>query len=199
VSGDRARQVLAEAELIVSATAIQAAIDQMAAAISARLAQADPLVLTVMNGAVFFAGQLLPRLRFPLECDYLHATRYRNTTRGHDIEWRAMPSTPLAGRTVLVLDDILDEGITLAAIKERVLAEGAAACLVAVLAEKTLAHPKPVVADFVGVHLPNRYVFGCGMDVNGAWRNLPEIYALKEVPLGGALKEVPLGDAVKGL
>jgi len=175
----KARQVLADAELIVSAAAVQESMDQLAAAISARLAQANPLALTVMNGAVFFAGQLLPRLRFPLECDYLHATRYRNTTSGHAIQWLAMPRVPLAGRTVLVLDDILDEGVTLAAIKDRVLAEGAGECLIAVLAEKALGRAKPVEADFVGMQLPSRYVFGCGMDVNGAWRNLPEIYAVK--------------------
>lgn len=176
---DEALQVLAEADLIVGADAIGRALDGMAAAISARLAEAHPLVLTVMNGGLFLAGQLLPRLAFPLECDYLHATRYRNTTQGHDIEWRVAPREAVAGRTLLVLDDILDEGITLAAVKARLLADGAKECLTAVLAKKELGRPQPVVADFVGVTLPNRYVFGCGMDVKGAWRHLPAIYAVR--------------------
>jgi hypoxanthine phosphoribosyltransferase len=90
------------------------------------------------------------------------------------------PRIPVAGRTVLVLDDILDEGITLAAIKARLQAQGVRECLVAVLSEKELGRAKPVRADFVGLRLPNRYVFGCGMDVSGAWRNLPAIYALRE-------------------
>ena len=132
-----------------------------------------------MGGAVVFAGQLLPRLAFPLECDYLHATRYGDVTTGGQLAWVVSPRAPVQGRTVLVLDDVLDEGVTLAAIKERLLAEGAADCLVAVLAEKDLGRAKPVAADFVGVRLPNRYVFGCGMDVKGAWRNLPAIYAVR--------------------
>ncbi|MDP2794346.1 MAG: hypoxanthine-guanine phosphoribosyltransferase [Sulfurisoma sp.] len=176
---DEAIQVLAEADLIVAAADIERALYHMAAAISDRLAEAHPLVLTVMNGGFFLAGQLLPRLRFPLECDYLQATRYRNTTQGHDIEWRVAPREAVAGRTLLVLDDILDEGITLAAIKARLLADGAKECLTAVLARKKLGRPQPVTADFVGVTLPNRYVFGCGMDVRGAWRNLSEIRAVK--------------------
>lgn len=176
---DAARQILAEADLIVAAPAIEAALDRLADAIGKRLHASNPLVLTVMGGAVIFAGRLLPRLAFPLECDYLHATRYGDATQGGALAWVVEPRTPLAGRTVLVLDDILDEGITLAAIKARLLALGARECLIAVLSEKDLGHEKPVAADFVGVRLPNRYVFGCGMDVKGAWRNLPAIYAVK--------------------
>lgn len=176
---DEARRLLAEADLIVGAEDIQQALDRMAAEITARLAESNPLALSVMTGAVFLAGQLLPRLAFPLECDYIHATRYRNTTQGHGIDWVIEPRTPVAGRTVLVLDDILDEGITLAAIKARLLEQGAKECLTAVLAVKDIGRPQPLAADFSGVRLPNRYVFGCGMDVKGAWRNLPAIHAVK--------------------
>jgi len=186
---DEARKILAEAELVCSAEAIELAIERLAGEITARLEGAHPLVLTVMGGAVVFAGQLLPKLQFPLECDYLHATRYRNTTSGSELAWLMEPRAPVAGRTVLVLDDILDEGITLAAIRKRLLEQGAKNCLTAVLAEKDTGQPKPIAADFKGVDLPNRYVFGCGMDVRGAWRNLPAIYALKEVPSGDALEQ----------
>lgn len=192
-----ARRILAEADLIRSEEEILSAIDRLAGEIADRLRDEYPLVLTVMSGGVVFAGLLLPKLGFPLECDYLHATRYGNQTSGAELNWLAEPRTPVAGRTVLVLDDILDEGITLAAIKARLLAQGAAACFTAVLSEKDLDRAKPISADFKGVQLPNRYVFGCGMDVKGAWRNLPAIYALKEITLGDALKEVPLGDALK--
>jgi len=179
VAPEEARRLLAEAELIRSAEEVAQAIDRLAAEISARLGETNPLVLTVMTGGIFFAGQLLPRLAFPLDCDYLHATRYRNTTLGRDSEWIAEPRTPVAGRTVLLLDDILDEGITLAAIKQRLLAQGAKECITAVLTEKQLGRAKPISAEFVGLTLPDRYVFGCGMDVKGAWRNLPEIFAVK--------------------
>ena len=176
-----ARRILAAADLVIPAGEIQAALERLAVAIGERLQDANPLVLTVMGGAVVFAGQLLPRLNFPLECDYLHATRYGDVTTGGALAWVVEPRTPVQGRTVLVLDDILDEGITLAAIKERLLAQGAAACYVAVLSVKDIGREQPIKADFVGVRLPNRYVFGCGMDVKGAWRNLPAIYALKEL------------------
>ena len=179
MSPDEARRILAEGDLIVSADEIQAALARLAAAIGTRLRDANPLVLTVMGGAVVFAGQLLPRLAFPMECDYLHATRYGDLTSGGELAWVVEPRASIAGRTVLVLDDILDEGITLAAIKRHLLAQGAKECLLAVLTEKDLGREKPVAADFVGVRLPNRYVFGCGMDVKGAWRNLPAIYAVK--------------------
>lgn len=176
---DDARRVLAEADLIYSPTAVQGALEKLAAEIRGRLAEANPLVLTVMGGGVVFAGQLLPRLDFPLECDYLHATRYGDETSGGRLAWIAEPRVSVRDRVVLLLDDILDEGITLAAVKGRLLEQGARECLVAVLTEKDLGHAKPVVADYVGLTLPNRYVFGCGMDVKGAWRNLPAIYAVK--------------------
>ena len=140
-----------------------------------------------MGGAVYFTGQLLPRLRFPLEFDFLHVTRYGDATRGGEIQWLVKPRTAIIGRTVLVLDDILDEGVTLSAIRDGLLTGGAKAVLCAVFADKEIGRPKPISADFVGVTLPNRYVFGYGMDVRGAWRNLPEIYALKSG--GGADEE----------
>jgi hypoxanthine phosphoribosyltransferase len=181
---EEAKRLLAEADLLVPAARIEAALATLADQIGAKLHDANPLVLTVMGGAVVFAGQLLPRLAFPLECDYLHATRYGDVTTGGELAWVVEPRTSVQGRTVLVLDDILDEGLTLAAVKRRLLEQGALACYIAVLSEKDLGHAKPVEADFVGVRLPNRFVFGCGMDVKGAWRNLPAIYAMKEVPSG---------------
>jgi hypoxanthine phosphoribosyltransferase len=174
-----ARTLLAEADLICPAEVVARTVERLAAEISARLADVQPVVLTVMGGAVVFAGQLLPKLVFPLDCDYLHVTRYGDATSGGALAWIAEPRLPVKGRVVLVLDDILDEGITLAAVKSRLLDQGAAECLVAVLADKQLGREKPIRPDFVGLQLPNRYVFGYGMDVKGAWRNLPAIYAVK--------------------
>ncbi|MBV2234139.1 MAG: hypoxanthine-guanine phosphoribosyltransferase [Sterolibacterium sp.] len=174
-----AQRILNEAELICAADEVAAAMDRLGAAITTQLAEAFPLVLTVMGGAVVFAGQLLTRLTFPLQCDYVHVSRYNNATRGSELQWVRETHQPVSGRSVLVLDDILDEGITLAAIKARLLAQGAAAVYTAVLADKQIGCDKPLVADFIGLTLPDRYVFGCGMDVAGLWRNLPAIYALK--------------------
>jgi hypoxanthine phosphoribosyltransferase len=179
VDSEKARKILDEADLICSEQQVRSALDRMAAEISSRLAAENPLVLPVMGGAVVFTGHLLPLLRFPLEFDYLHVTRYNGQTRGSQVQWRVGPRTDIRGRTLLVLDDILDEGNTLAAIKERLLAEGAGGFYSAVFADKEIGKPKPIRADFVGVSVPDRYVFGFGMDVNEYWRNLPAIYALR--------------------
>lgn len=179
MSPEEARRILAEADLICPAEEINRALDRLAGEISRRLENANPLVLTIMSGAMIFAGRLLTRLNFPLECDYVHATRYGSGTRGGELTWLVAPRAPVGGRTVLLLDDVLDEGVTLAATRRRLLEEGAGECIVAVLCEKDLGREKPITPDFLGVRLPNRYVFGCGMDVRGAWRNLPAIYAVK--------------------
>lgn len=180
VSLRQARQILHEAELIHSAATVEAAVAELAVSIRQQLSERLPLVLTVMGGAVVFAGQLLAKLDFPLECDYVHASRYGNARRGSELKWLRETHTPLAGRCVLVLDDILDEGLTLAAIKARLLEQGAAEVFTAVLADKILERAKPIQADFIGLNVPDRYVFGCGMDVDGLWRNLPAIYALRQ-------------------
>lgn len=177
---DKARSLLETADLVCPAATVSEAVARLAREITARLADRFPLVLCVMRGSVIFAGQLLPQLRFPLELDYVEVTRYGSSTRGGELSWRMAPGPAVAGRVVLVLDDILDEGHTLAAIREKIIAMGAARVFTAVLSEKDTGRAKPVKADFTGIMLPNRYVFGCGMDVKGAWRNLPEIYALKE-------------------
>ncbi len=168
------------AELLYGRTEIEQAMDRLAARITGALGESFPVVLCVMGGGAVFAGQMLPRLGFPLEFDYMHATRYRGGLRGGEIHWEVLPRIPVAGRTVLVLDDILDEGHTLAATKAKLLEMGAARVELAVLTEKHLGRDKPVGADYVGLTVPDRYVFGMGMDVHGLWRNLPGIYALKE-------------------
>jgi hypoxanthine phosphoribosyltransferase len=171
---------LENSDQIASAEEVQAAIRRVASEIEQRLAQAYPMVLAVMGGAVVFAGQLLPLLRFPLDYDYIHASRYGSATRGANVDWKVSPPGLVRGRTVLVLDDILDHGDTMSAIKKRLLELGAKDFYCAVLVEKRLSMKKPIKADFVGLTIPDRFVFGCGMDAKGFWRNLPEIRAMKE-------------------
>ena len=177
---EQARHVLAEADLVHDAGAVQGAIRIMADEITRVLGERNPLIVVVMHGGVYLAGQMLPLLEFPLGMDYVHVTRYGTSTSGGALTWKALPSESVRGRAVLVLDDILDVGHTLAAVRERLLAGGAESVHCAVLTEKETGSPKPLRPDFVGLKLPNRYVFGCGMDVSGAWRNLPAIYAMKE-------------------
>ena len=164
-----ARGLLNSADVLFTAEQVTAAVDQMAIDITAKLGDSYPLVLSVMGGAVVFTGQLLPRLAFPLDFDYVHVSRYGDKTRGGELVWRQAPKEDVRDRVVLVLDDILDEGETMAA----------KAFYSGVFANKLISKAKPIAADFVGIDVPDRYVFGYGMDVRGAWRNLPAIYALK--------------------
>ena len=181
MNSQEARALLAKAELIHSEAAVQEALAGVAARICTQLADKHPLVLCVMSGGVIFCGQLLPKLDFPLDFDYLHATRYGADTQGGKISWRSAPWISVKDRVVLVVDDILDEGVTLAAVKESLKRLGAIEVLLAVFADKLNGKQKPVSADFIGLTVPDRFVFGYGMDAGGAWRNLPAIYAMKDV------------------
>jgi hypoxanthine phosphoribosyltransferase len=174
----RARE---QADCLADAAIVEATLDRMADEITAALHDANPLVYAVMNGALILAGRILPRLPFPLEVAYLHATRYGHALHGRRLDWRVRPTEDLRGRTVLVLDDILDEGHTLHAIIEYLQGEGAAKVYSAVLTHKLhdrKAYPG-MRADFTGLEVADRFLFGCGMDYKGYWRNAPGIYALK--------------------
>ncbi|ABE49548.1 MULTISPECIES: hypoxanthine-guanine phosphoribosyltransferase [Methylobacillus] len=172
--------ILQRSTLVSSEEEVKQAVTRVAQEITATLRQDQPLVLCVMGGGVVFTGQLLPQLVFPLEFGYVQATRYHNRTHGDaQLVWKMKPGEEVRGRTVLLLDDILDEGVTLAEIKAQCLALGASKVVVAVLVEKMLGRVKPIRADFVGLEVPDQYVFGCGMDAYGWWRNLPAIYAMQ--------------------
>ncbi len=174
-------QILLQSELIHSELAVNQAIINLAAALNLHYAEASPVVLCVMGGGVYFTGQLLPKLQFPLEFDYIQATRYQGSTQGKNVEWIVKPKASIANRNVLILDDILDEGFTIEAIVDQCKHLGAKEIETAVLVEKKLNKIKPSSANYVGLNVPDRYVFGCGMDIYGWWRNLPAIYALKNV------------------
>jgi hypoxanthine phosphoribosyltransferase len=173
-------QNIPHSEELVPAAEVQAALDRMAGEITARLAGRNPLVVTVMNGGLVFAGQLLPKLPFALEVSYVHVRRYGRETKGGELVWIAGPHELVTGRTVLLLDDILDEGQTLLAIRSRFFELGASEVLLAAFAVKLRKDPSRVAADFFGIRVPDRFVFGFGMDIGGNWRNLPAIRALAE-------------------
>lgn len=171
-----------DADCLYDYAVLSAAITEIGTAITAELQGEVPIFLTVMNGALIFAGALALTIQSDLEFDYVHATRYRGGMRGHELLWIKQPRLSLQGRTVLLADDILDEGYTLKAIRDFCLDQGARRILIAVLCEKrhgrTVANLK---ADYVGVEVPDRYVFGYGMDYYEQGRNLPAIYALRNV------------------
>lgn len=180
ITAQQAFEAYRTADLLHSQQAVEAALDRMAAQITARLADSNPLLLCVLTGGIIPTGHLTTRLDFPLQLDYLHATRYRGATSGGELNWIAHPSISLRDRVVLVIDDILDEGATLAAIVDHCRGEGAREVYSAVLVDKL--HDRKyhnVKADFTGLEVPDRYVFGCGMDYQDYLRNAPGIYAVQ--------------------
>jgi hypoxanthine phosphoribosyltransferase len=179
LSKQEAQAALDNSEIIFTEQQVQAAVLCIAEDIKSTMADMHPLVLSVMGGAVVFTGQLLPLLNFPLDFDYVHVSRYGNSQQGGEMKWKVAPQENVRGRVVLVVDDILDEGETLRAVKERVMALGATNFYSAIFADKLNGKTKPIKADFVGLQVPDRFVFGYGMDIHGAWRNLPAIYAVK--------------------
>lgn len=173
--------VLDEADLLKTPEQVEAALDKLAADITERMKDSMPVVYSIMNGGLVVAGQLLTRLNFPLEQGYMHATRYRGeVTAQTELQWQALPSVPMDGRTVLIIDDIFDEGYTLQAVTEACKAQGATEVVTAVLVDKKHNRKAPGMSvDFAGLEVEDRYVFGYGMDYRGYWRNAPGIYAVK--------------------
>ena len=171
---------LTTADLLHEREEIDIVIAEMANRIDAALDGERPVFLTVMNGALIFAGQLALAIRTDLEFDYVHATRYRGETTGSELQWLREPQVSLVDRVVLLVDDILDEGHTLKAVRDDCYQRGAKKVLIVSLCTKR--HDRlaeGISADFHGIELPDRYVFGFGMDYHEQGRNLPAIYALK--------------------
>jgi hypoxanthine phosphoribosyltransferase len=170
---------LAHSEIVHSASAVESAIDDIAIQIKQQLQTPSIVLMCVMRGGLYLSGQLMAKLAIPMQIDYVQANRYHGT-EGDEIVWTQTASLDLRGQTVLVVDDILDVGITLAEVVKHCQQAGAKQVLTAVLTEKDNGLQKPIQADFIGLTVPNAYVFGCGMDVHGWWRNLPEIRVLHD-------------------
>lgn len=177
---EQLRQVYANAECLFSLVEVEAALTQLARLITRDLDDKNPLVLGVMNGSLATLGYLLPRLNFLLEVDYVHATRYQGKLQGNQLQWKRKPEVALSGRHVLLVDDLLDQGITLKAIADYCVGQGAAGVKIAVLGTKKIqGYHAPINADYSALDIPDRYVFGFGMDYHDYWRNAPGIFACK--------------------
>ncbi|KTD61810.1 hypoxanthine-guanine phosphoribosyltransferase [Legionella spiritensis] len=177
---EKIKDVYQKSTLLFTTKEVEAALDRMAINIQEQLHDKNPIILCVMIGGLVPMGNLLPRLDFPLEVDYVHATRYRGEIAGGELVWKVKPSVDMTNRTVLVVDDILDGGVTLAAIIEEIKKMGAGDVYCAVLVDK---HHKRVPnglkqADFVGLQVDDHYIFGYGMDYKEYLRNAPGIFVV---------------------
>lgn len=168
------------ADKLYSLAEIDTALNDLAAKLQVDYATTAPVLLCVMNGAVMTAGQLIPKLNFPLQLDYIHATRYGDALTGGALNWLHKPSTDLAGRDVLLVEDIYDRGDTLAALRAYCHAAGAKTVRCVVLVNKLHDNKVGTTPEYIGITIPDRYVFGFGMDYQGWWRNADGIYAVKK-------------------
>jgi hypoxanthine phosphoribosyltransferase len=174
------RDVFRTAKCIYNNADIDSALDQLAVGISYELSECDPIFLCVVIGGIIPMGCLLPRLDFPLTVDYVHATRYGDKFVGDEVNWIVKPRCDMKGRTVVIVDDILDGGITLQQIKDYCEAQQAEKVYTAVLVDKTETRQPGGVkhADFTGLKVDDGFLFGYGLDYKGYLRNAPGIYAV---------------------
>lgn len=170
----------ADAECLYTLAEIDAVLSKLATQLNRDYADKNPLLLCVMNGAVITMGQLLPKLNFALQIDYIHVSRYGDNTVGGELVWQAQPQTAMADRHILLIEDIFDEGHTLMALREYCQQQGALSVACLALADKNHARKSGQKPEYIGLSLADRYVFGFGMDIKGYWRNAPGIFAVAE-------------------
>lgn len=175
----QSQKVLDDAECLYTEEEVYQAINDMAEKINLQLKDTNPIVVTVMNGGLIPAGLLLPKLNFPLQIDYIHATRYGKNTKGGELDWISNPSMSMENRTVLLIDDIHDEGSTIKSIIDFCEEQKAAKIYSCVLIHKNHERKFSEKPDFVGLEVPDRYLFGYGMDYKTLLRNAPGIFAVK--------------------
>lgn len=166
------------ARLILDAQTIGDALDAQAIRLTKRLQGADEITLmALMNGGMIPAAELIKRLPVPMRMDYVHATRYREARSGGAIDWVRVPKS-LSG-TVVLVDDIFDEGFTMAAVKAALLNAGADDVITVAAVRKQ--HDRGLSRDWVddvALDVPDEYVFGFGMDIGGLWRQVDSIWSV---------------------
>ena len=178
---DQIIEVQARSTQLHSEAEVETVLDSMAVSITTEMADKNPLVICILHGGLITSGKLAPRLNFPLQLDYLHATRYRGETSGSDLQWKVFPSASLKDRAVLLIDDIFDVGTTLKLIVEYCKQQGCASVHTAVLLDKQHDRKEAgIEIDFVGLEVADQYLFGYGMDYKNYLRNAPGIYAIAE-------------------
>jgi len=171
--------------LMISNQELCQQIGRIAAQLTEDYCQKNPLVVCVLNGAAIFHADLIRGMPIPLSVDYIRVSSYGQGMRSSGaLTFTAYPSTEIHGRNVIVVEDIVDSGLTSARIREYLTEQGAASVAVAALLFKPEAFRGNIPPEFVGIEIPDSFVVGFGLDFAQQGRNLPAIYALddKEPP-----------------
>lgn len=167
-------------QVLYSETVIQHRIAELGAELTAYYRDDVPMVVVLLNGALFFAADLIRRIDRPVHLDSFAVSSYENNASTGALTARTTLKLNPAGRRVLLIDDILDTGLTLEKTKSFLLERGAHDVRTCVLLDKQTGTGKPVSADWVGFRCPDQYIVGYGLDSNEEFRNLPYIGVFSE-------------------
>ena len=168
------------ARIIITQAEIEEEINRLANEIEGSIGNQFPVVLSILNGSICFTGHLLTQLDFALRYDVFSMSRYAHGTTGGKLKHLLYPTTSVRNKTVLILDDILDRGTTLESAKRWAIGNGASQVLSAVLIDKQVQDSSNrIKPDFSCFSVKDEFVFGFGMDIDGMWRNLKDIHALR--------------------
>ena len=166
-------------KILLSRDIIAVRVKELAAEISAHYGEQELHCIALMNGALTFTADLIRHLDMKLSLDTLNVSSYCGHASSGELNIRSVLKIPVTGREVLLIDDILDTGLTLKKVYEHLRAEGATHVKTCVLLDKAVPRKPGALehADFTGFHIGNEYVAGYGIDDNEFSRNLPDIIA----------------------
>ncbi len=165
--------------VLVDEEVIERRLDSMAKEIEADFPAGPILVIILLKGALVFAADLLRRIPRELSIECLNVASYQGLESSGTVDFLDRHFPEVKGKHILLLDDILDTGRTLAAVAKRLEEEGAAAVHTGVLLAKDKKRAEEVEADYVGFEIGDEFVVGYGLDYNGKYRNLPYVGVLK--------------------
>lgn len=155
-------------------------VDRLAQAINAQFAAQELLILVVLKGALHFASDLIRRLDVALEIDFIRVKSYVGSESQGNVEVLLWPTTPLTGKRVLIVEDLIDTGYTTSFILDRVRQGNPESVSIAVLLDKASRRIENVTLDHCGLEIEDHFVVGYGMDYNEKYRELPDVYILED-------------------
>ena len=164
----------------ISAPEIDFAIAKMAALVAADFADEIPVFVGVLNGSFMVVSDFMKQYTKPCEVSFIKMSSYDGTSSTNHVKQLIGLDQDLSGRTVIVLEDIVDTGNTLVALKELFKQEKVKHFKIATLFFKPEAYKQDIKIDYIGIRIPNKFIVGYGLDYNGLGRNLPEVYQLKD-------------------
>lgn len=173
--------VVANSDVLFTRDDIESAYRRLALQLDDRFEGVLPVMVPVMMGGLIPVAGILRHLSIPHRLDYVHTSRYGHAMTGSELHWLVPPSSTLKDQEVVVVDDIFDQGTTLAAVVSKLRELPVKSVTTVVLARKQHDRVKTTLRpDLIGIDVPDRFVFGCGLDYHGGLRHLPDLHAIAE-------------------